>query len=113
MIQGELSDPRIGSAHVTEVVLNAGGKSARVYVANDGSPEDEEPMLAALGSARGFIRHELLERMGVRHVPELTFHIDRTERMNARIDELLGRTRRRKGSAAQKSAPAPEAGKGA
>ena len=32
MIQGELSDPRIGSAHVTEVVLNAGGKSARVYV---------------------------------------------------------------------------------
>ena len=25
MIQGELSDPRIGSAHVTEVVLNVGG----------------------------------------------------------------------------------------
>ena len=50
MIQGELSDPRIGSAHVTEVVLNAGGKSARVYVANDGPPEDEEPMLEALAS---------------------------------------------------------------
>ena len=113
MIQGELSDPRIGSAHVTEVVLNAGGKSARVYVANDGPPEDEEPMLAALASARGFIRHELLERMGVRHVPELTFHIDRTDRMNARIDELLGRKRRRKGAAAQPSTPAPEAGKGA
>ena len=113
MIQGELSDSRIGSAHVTEVVLNAGGKSARVYVANDGPPEDEEPMLAALASARGFIRHELLERMGVRHVPELTFHIDRTDRMNARIDELLGRKRRRKGAAAQPSTPAPEAGKGA
>jgi ribosome-binding factor A len=101
MIQGELSDPRIGSAHVTEVVLNAGGKSARVYIANDGAPEDEEPMLSALSAARGFIRHELLERMGVRHVPELTFHIDRSERMNARIDELLDRTRRRKSSGGQ------------
>jgi ribosome-binding factor A len=114
MIQGELSDPRIGSAHVTEVVLNVGGKSARVYVANDGPAEDEEPMLEALASARGFIRHELLERMGVRHVPELTFHLDRTDRMTARIDELLGRRRRRKGSSSsQTPAPASEAGKGA
>ena len=103
MIQGELSDPRIGSAHVTEVVLNAGGKSARVYVANDGPSEDEEPMLAALAAARGFIRHELLERMGVRHVPELTFHLDRTDRMTARIDELLGRRRRSKGSSSSQT----------
>ena len=101
MIQGELSDPRIGSAHVTEVVLNAGGKSARVYVANDGPAEDEEPMLTALAAARGFIRHELLERMGVRHVPELTFHIDRSEKMKARIDELLGRAQKRQKSVAE------------
>jgi ribosome-binding factor A len=71
-------------------------------------------MLEALASARGFIRHELLERMGVRHVPELTFHLDRTDRMTARIDELLGRRRRRKGSSSsQTPAPASEAGKGA
>jgi ribosome-binding factor A len=97
------------------VVLNVGGKSARVYVANDGPAEDEEPMLEALASARGFIRHELLERMGVRHVPELTFHLDRTDRMTARIDELLGRRRRRKGSSSSQQTPAPpsEAGKGA
>jgi ribosome-binding factor A len=52
--------------------------------------------------------------MGVRHVPELTFHLDRTDRMTARIDELLGRRRRRKGSSsAQTPAPTPEANKGA
>ncbi|HZD46187.1 MAG TPA: ribosome-binding factor A, partial [Acidobacteriaceae bacterium] len=63
----------------------------------------------------GFIRHELLERMGVRHVPELTFHLDRPDRMTARIDELLGRRRRRKGSSSSQQTPAPasEAGKGA
>ena len=104
MIQGELSDPRIGSAHVTEVVLNAGGKSARVYVANDGPAEDEEPMLTALAAARGFIRHELLERMGVRHVPDLAFLADRSGRFQARIEELMDRSRKR-----NKYAPEPAA----
>ena len=35
MIEGELSDPRIAFCYVSEVVLNPGGKSARVYVAID------------------------------------------------------------------------------
>jgi len=33
--------------------------------------------------------------MGVRHVPELTFAIDRSEKMTGRMDELLARTRKR------------------
>ena len=32
MIEGELSDPRIDFCYVSEVALNPGGKSARVYV---------------------------------------------------------------------------------
>jgi ribosome-binding factor A len=95
MIEGELSDPRISFAYVSEVQLNPGGKSARVYVAVDGGVQEEEQTIEALGSARGYIRHELLERMGVRHVPELTFHIDRSEKMKNRIDELLGRVKKR------------------
>ena len=35
MIEGELSDPRIDLCHVSEVALNPGGKSARVYVVVD------------------------------------------------------------------------------
>jgi ribosome-binding factor A len=97
MLQGELSDPRISFAFVTEVVMNPGGKSARVYVAVDGNEAEEQETLEALVAARGFIRHELLERMGVRHVPDLSFHIDRTDRMTARIDELVGRMKKRQG----------------
>lgn len=101
MIEGELSDPRISFGYVSQVVLNAGAKSALVYVAVDGGAKEEEETLEALMAARGHIRHELLERMGVRYVPELTFHIDRSEKMKARIDELLGRKR---GKAAKKAA---------
>lgn len=94
MIEGELSDPRISFAYVSQVVLNPGGKSALIYVAVDGGPAEEADTLEGLMAARGYIRHELAERMGVRFVPDLTFLIDRSEKMKARIDELLGRRRR-------------------
>lgn len=101
MIEGELSDPRISFAYVSQVVLNPGGKSALIYVAVDGGPEEETQTVAGLMAARGYIRHELLERMGVRHVPELTFLIDRSEKMKSRIDELLGRAKKRQKSASE------------
>jgi ribosome-binding factor A len=95
MIEGELSDPRISFAYISQVVLNPGGKSALIYVAVDGGAQEEADTLEGLMAARGYIRHELLERMGKRYVPELTFHIDRSEKMKARIDQLLGRKRRK------------------
>jgi ribosome-binding factor A len=95
MIEGELSDPRIAFCYVSEVVLNPGGKSARVYVAVDNSVPDiakaEAQTIAALESAKGYVRYELKERMGVRHVPELSFLADRSGRFQARIEELLQR----------------------
>jgi ribosome-binding factor A len=51
-------------------------------------------------AAKGFIRHELLERMGVRRVPDLSFHVDKSEKFQSRIDELLGRAKKRKKSVA-------------
>jgi ribosome-binding factor A len=95
MILGDLSDPRISSGHVTQVLLNPGGKSAEVYVQVDGGPEAEASTMEGLMAARGWIRVELKTRMGKRHVPELMFHADRSERMTGRIDELLTRTRKR------------------
>jgi len=95
MIEGQLSDPRIAFAYVSQVALNPGGKSALVYITVDGGEQEDEETLAALMAARGYIRHELLERTGKRHVPDLSFHIDRSEKMKARIDELMSRKRQR------------------
>jgi len=95
MLEGELSDPRIAPSYVTDVVLAPGGKSARVYVAVHGSEQEEESTLVGLMTARSYIRSQLRERMGVRHVPDLTFAIDRSERMTGRMEELLGRIRKR------------------
>ena len=100
MVEGELSDPRIAFCYISEVVLNPGGKSAKVYVAVDSAVADiaraEEDTVAALESAKGYIRYELKERMGVRHVPELSFFADRSGRFQARIEELMERSRKRR-----------------
>ncbi len=99
MIEGELVDPRIAFCYVSEVILNPGGKSARVYVALDSAVPDiakaESETVAGLEAAKGYIRFELKERMGVRHVPDLAFFADRSGRFQARIDELMTRSRKR------------------
>jgi ribosome-binding factor A len=99
MIDGELSDPRIANCYVSEVALNPGGKSARVYVAVDTTIKNieqaEKDTVAGLEAAKGYIRYELKERMGVRHVPDLNFLADRSGRFQARIVELMDRSRKR------------------
>jgi ribosome-binding factor A len=97
IIDGELTDPRIGSTVVTEVTLEPGGKSGHVYVAVNGDEADEQRTLDGLRAAKGYIRAELLDRMGTRHLPDLSFHIDRSEKINARMDTLLTRMKKREG----------------
>jgi len=97
IIDGELNDPRIGSTIVTEVALEPGGKSGHVYIAVTGDEAEEKRTLEGLIAARGYIRSTLLERLGVRHLPELAFHIDRSEKINARMDSLLSRMKKREG----------------
>jgi ribosome-binding factor A len=108
MLEGELSDPRIAPSYVTDVVMAPGGKSARVFVAVHGSEDEELSTLEGLTAARAYIRTQLRDRMGVRHVPELSFAIDRSEKMTGRMDELLGRMRKRdaKRNAAQPASTA-------
>jgi ribosome-binding factor A len=112
MIDGELSDPRISNCYVSEVSLNPGGKSARVYVAVDSAVKDivqaEKDTIAGLEAAKGYIRYELKERMGVRHVPDLAFLADRSGRFQARIEELMDRSRKRNKFSLAQSVPAAE-----
>ena len=98
ILEGELADPRVGLVAVSEVVLAPGGKTARVFVRVEGEEEDDEETLAGLNAAKGFIRHQLSDRMGLRHPPELIFVIDRSDQYKSRIDELLGRTRKKRKS---------------
>ena len=106
MLEGELSDPRIAPCYVSEVVLAPGGKSCRVFIAVHGDEKAEKSTLDGLMAARNYIRTEIRERMAVRHVPELTFAIDRSEKISARMDELLDRVGKHREKIGRKAAAA-------
>src|SRR5579863_4481721 len=97
IVAGELGDPRIGLVSVTEVHLGS-DKTARVFVSAAGSDDEAEQSLEGLNAARGYIRHELTRRLGVRQAPEILFVLDRSEKYGGRIDELLHRIDKRKRS---------------
>jgi len=109
MLEGELTDPRLAPCYVTEVVLAPGGKSCRVFIAVHGGEKEEDDTLEGLMAARGFIRTEIRDRMGVRHVPEITFAIDRSEKIGARMAELLGRVEKGKRKLARRATAGAEA----
>ena len=80
--------------------MNPGGKSGQVYVSVEGGEAEEQNTLEGLIAARGYIHSVLLDRLGVKRIPDLTFHIDRSEKINARMDTLLERMKKRQKKAA-------------
>jgi ribosome-binding factor A len=98
IIEGELGDPRIALCNVTEIALAPDNKSARVYIEVVGDDHESEQTITAINAAKGYIKRELLQRMGVRHIPELHFVLDKSQQYGSRIDDLLGRIEKRKKS---------------
>jgi ribosome-binding factor A len=54
-----------------------------------------ESTMEGLAAATGYVRRELAERLHLRRPPELIFVQDRSQQYEARIDELLTRTKKK------------------
>jgi ribosome-binding factor A len=93
MLAGELKDPRLaGDVSITEVRLAPGMRTIRIFVRVDGTEEERKKTLKGLEAAKGFVRHELVERLHMRRAPEVLFMLDQTEEIEKRINELLHKT---------------------
>jgi ribosome-binding factor A len=95
ILEGELGDPRIGLVNVSEVHLAPDSRSARVMVVVQGDEAAAESTMEGLAAATGYVRRELAERLHLRRPPELIFVQDRSQQYEARIDELLTRTKKK------------------
>jgi len=73
LIGYELSDPRVGSATVTEVLLSPDFRHANVRLLLVGTPEEQVATLAVVNHAKQFLRHQLTERLHLFRTPELHF----------------------------------------
>jgi ribosome-binding factor A len=94
LIGYEMSDPRVGSATVTEVHLSPDFRRAHICLALDGTAQQQAATLKALAHAKPFLRHQLAERLQLHHTPELHFEAAISAGLGARIPQILKRVRR-------------------
>jgi ribosome-binding factor A len=91
MLAGELKDPRLeGNVCVSGVRVQPDMKHARVFVSvRSEKSKEQTDAIKALEHAAGYIRHELIERLQVRRLPELHFTLDLSQEHVERIEQLL------------------------
>jgi ribosome-binding factor A len=84
-----VKDPRIGFASITAVNVSRDLSIAKVFISVMGTPEEQRETMRGLRHAAGFLRHELAQRLTVRHVPEITFTLDESIARGARMLDLI------------------------
>jgi ribosome-binding factor A len=94
LISYELSDPRIGDAVVTEVLVSPDKRHAQVRLHLSSDLKVQKETILALEGARHFLRRMLAERLNLFRVPELHFEPDVELSKNGKIDSLFKRIKR-------------------
>lgn len=94
LIAYELSDPRIGEASVTEVLISPDFRRAYVRMALSGPPEEQTATLEALLHAKPFLKHQLSERLQLHRMPDLHFEAALPAQLAAKAAQVLKRIRR-------------------
>lgn len=98
----ELDDPRVVSATVTEVVISADMRDAKVYVFIQGTDTEVHEALRTLRHASTFVRQQVAMSLSLRHAPHLHFVRDTAEenasRVNTILEELAGTSEFEKGT---------------
>jgi ribosome-binding factor A len=91
MLAGELKDPRLeGNVCVSQVRVQPDMKHARVFVSvRTENAKEQSEAIKALEHASGYIRHELIERLQLRRLPDLHFTLDLSQEHVERIEQLL------------------------
>jgi ribosome-binding factor A len=94
LIGYELSDPRVGSATVTEVLVSPDFRHAHVRLLLAGTPEEQSATLAVVDHAKQFLRHQLTERLQLFRTPELHFEAALPVQLGVKVPQILKRIRR-------------------
>ena len=77
VIMNDIKDPRVPiMTSVTSVELTNDLTFANIYISVLGDAKEGEEALEGLESAKGFIRHEIGQRVNLRYTPEPVFFLD-------------------------------------
>ena len=83
----EIKNPLLKKVVVNAVKVTNDLSFAKVYFTCFN--EDKKTVLKELKDSSGFLRHQLSERIDIRHTPELTFEYDESLEYAKRIEEKI------------------------
>ena len=77
LLMRQIKDPRLNAVvSITRVEASSDLRSARVYISVLGNDKAKQEALEGLQSAASFLRHELRNRINMKHTPFLSYHLD-------------------------------------
>ena len=88
ILMTEVKNPDVRFVTVTDCKVTSDLSYAKVYVTVLNQDKINETM-KALKQASGFIRHELRERVDIRHIPELEFVYDESIEYGKKIENII------------------------
>jgi ribosome-binding factor A len=94
IISYELSDPRVGTATISEVHISPDFRRALISLVLTGTPAEQADTLDALNHAKQFLRHQLAERLQLFHTPDLRFEAALAADLSSKAAQILKRIRR-------------------
>ncbi len=91
LIAYEMSDPRVGDATVTEILISPDYRKAVVRLALKGTAKEQADTVEALNHAKAFLKHELTERLQLFKTPDLYFEAALAADLAAKAVKILKR----------------------
>lgn len=90
LLREQVNDPRLASLiSVTRVLTSPDMRHAKVFVSTFGDKANKTEMLQGFIAASGFFRRQLAHRLRLKHMPELSFHIDDSIERGAAVLKLI------------------------
>ena len=92
LLQRRIKDPRVtGLVSVARVEVSQDISHARIHVSVMGTEEEKVATMRALERAAGFVRSQLGSELTIRHVPEVTFVLDRSIEQGDHVLSILNK----------------------
>ncbi len=90
LLREQVNDPRLASLiSVTRVSTSPDMRHTKVFVSTLGDETNKNEILQGFAAASGFLRRQLANRLRLRHMPELSFHLDDSIERGAEVLKLI------------------------
>lgn len=92
--RGDIKDPRVCLATITEVQVSRDLGLARIFYTVLGNEEERKVTAQGFTRVAAYVRRHIGQELALRQVPELRFEYDHSSETGRRIDDLLREARR-------------------